>query len=535
MESDRTAQAGTAQTGTIQPPAERAKPAWLDRTLRLRALLVEVEPEDREAVERALRVGGWNPEVRAVSGAEALRRMLDRGDFDLVVADGRGGADDGMMVRAMVRERHASAPVIVLSDDATMRGLSDTHGSDLAEIEVPVDDLDRLSGAVARALDRAQRRTASGSQQVRLQAILAAVVDGILVFDIGGSIEAANAAAARLFGRPIRDLIGRNLSVLLQPPGPPGRSPAAIHEGDEMDRMLGMARELEGIRADGGRFAAEVIISEIPLEDSRRYTAVVRDVSERRAAQEELITARDEARRSNQAKSEFLANMSHELRTPLNAIIGFTEMLEGSFAGPLSPKQAEYVGDVLGSAKHLLSIINELLDLARIDTGAASLEESVIDPLNVVSGAARFLDYAMTEKRLAFSVASSAPVQLRCDERRMRQMVINLLSNAVKFTPSHGRIEARLNLKDDGALELSVADSGIGIAPTDIALALAPFGQISSPYSRQHQGTGLGLPLTRRLIEMHQGSLRIDSQAGRGTQVTLRFPPDRVVPVRPRT
>jgi signal transduction histidine kinase len=237
-----------------------------------------------------------------------------------------------------------------------------------------------------------------------------------------------------------------------------------------------------------------------------------------------------EAQAANRAKSEFLANMSHELRTPLNAIMGFSQIIAEETLGPIgTEKYAEYSRDINGSAQHLLAIINDILDLARIEAGKTELIEEPLDPQMLINACIRVVSERAKVARVNVEFdAKNANFLFLGDERKMKQIVINLLSNAVKFTPSGGRIDVHWHIVDDRCCELTVSDTGIGIAPDDLARVLQPFAQAESGLNRRYEGTGLGLPLTRGLVELHGGSFRLESELGQGTIAIIEFPLRRV-------
>jgi signal transduction histidine kinase len=258
--------------------------------------------------------------------------------------------------------------------------------------------------------------------------------------------------------------------------------------------------------------------------------ALARDEANRLSAQ--LADALRQADYANRTKTEFLANMSHELRTPLNAILGFSEVIEGAMFGPVSERYVGYAHDIHRSGQHLLELVNDVLDLAKLEAGKLELHESDIplgamidDCLTLVRGRAD-----SGKVRLSRTIAPAAAT-LRGDARAIKQILLNFLSNAVKFTPEGGAVSVATALAADGDLCLIVRDSGIGMKPAEIAIALSPFGQIDSHLARKHQGTGLGLPICKSLMELHGGSIEIQSEPHVGTTLTARFPAARVVPV----
>ena len=244
---------------------------------------------------------------------------------------------------------------------------------------------------------------------------------------------------------------------------------------------------------------------------------------------ENLRDALNRAELANQAKSQFLANMSHELRTPLNAIIGFSELMAGDVLGPLKVSQyRSYAKDINDSGNHLLAVVNDILDLSRIEVGAAELDESVLDVDSVASACLRTVDGRAVQTGLSLErdIPSVFPTLL-ADERLLKQILLNLLSNAIKFTPAGGTVRLVGRLDAEGCMILEVADNGIGIAATDIERVMEPFAQVEGSLSRRFDGVGLGLALVKQFARLHDATLAIDSEPGRGTRVIIRFPATR--------
>ena len=244
---------------------------------------------------------------------------------------------------------------------------------------------------------------------------------------------------------------------------------------------------------------------------------------------EELEAAKLQAEAASKAKSDFLANMSHELRTPLNAIIGFSDLMQSEVLGPIgSDTYRGYVSDIHFSGCHLLEIINDILDVVRHESGKMELKEDTVPVEDLIADALRLIRPQAREAQvnLNWRPAATALPELRCDRVRVRQILLNVLSNAVKFTEPGGCIDIKTEVSS--GFELIVRDNGIGIRPEDIARILTPFGQVASVYSR-NQGAGLGLTLTKALIERHGGHLSLYSAPGLGTTVRLSFPADRLV------
>jgi signal transduction histidine kinase len=240
--------------------------------------------------------------------------------------------------------------------------------------------------------------------------------------------------------------------------------------------------------------------------------------------------AREKAEAANRAKSDFLANMSHELRTPLNAIIGFSDIIKEEMLGPVgNAKYGEYVRDINGSASHLLSVINDILDLSKIEFGSVPLNEEEVDLDTTIRACLAIVGERARNGGLTLDYLPLEQMPLLWGEqRRIKQILINLLSNAVKFTPTGGAVTITIHRAADDALQIAVADTGIGIRHEDLERIMLPFAQADTGLNRKYEGTGLGLPLTKAFVEMHGGTLALYSELGRGTTATVELPAKRV-------
>jgi PAS domain S-box-containing protein len=352
--------------------------------------------------------------------------------------------------------------------------------------------------------------------------------DGVLVL-VDGVIVFANDAMAKILGVKSRDnLLGRQELDFV----PPGDREALLQRRREA--ILSRAtetRETVNLRADGSRVDVERSRAVINWEGSIAYLMLVREITERKRVEKEIIAARYQAETANKVKSAFLANMSHELRTPLNAIIGFSDLMAQETFGPISPDQYRgYAGNIFDAGEHLLELINDILDLSKVEAGGEELQEEAIDIPELVQSAILLVQgrAAKGNVRLALDLQDDLP-RLRGDLRKMKQILVNVVSNAVKFTEPGGSVTVCARCRPESGHVFQVADTGLGMAETDIPKALSPFGRIAKGVGRSIEGTGLGLPLTKKLVELHDGRLNLESALGVGTTVTLEFPPERVV------
>ena len=298
------------------------------------------------------------------------------------------------------------------------------------------------------------------------------------------------------------------------------------------------ALEAEMRRQDGrtiwvsiSSHAAQAAAEHADGPDDGAIECTMYDITERRRAELALLHAKEQADFANRSKSEFLANMSHELRTPLNAIIGFAEIIKEQMFGAVGqPQYVEYAGDIYDSGALLLSLINDILDMSKIEAGKRALVEANLDVGRIVESVVRLVVARAKLGKLHLNIRVPKDLPgLRGEEKALKQVLTNLLTNAIKFTPEGGDVNLIATIDDFGRMCIALQDTGIGIAHDDIAVALAPFGQIESALSRKHQGTGLGLPLTKALVELHGGVLDLQSVLGQGTTITLVFPAERVV------
>jgi PAS domain S-box-containing protein len=393
-------------------------------------------------------------------------------------------------------------------------------------------------GAEAKLRRRAE--TALRALQVseeRLASILEIAPEAIVAADRDSRIELFNRGAEHVFGYSAAEVIGRPIEILLPERV---RSRLLPQDGRRIAGKLWAAefdaqQEMFGLRRDGTEFPAEASVFQLATDDELAFALILRDVTDRKRQERDLRHAKEAAELANRAKSEFLANMSHELRTPLNAIIGFSQIINSRMFGADIDRYVDYAHDIHNSGKDLLKIINDILDLSKIEAGQMNLSDQAVDLDRVITGCIKVV--AERAQRGRITIERNLPEQmprLWADELRVKQMVNNLLTNAVKFTEAGGRvvISVRPSYTPGGVqdgVDIVVRDTGIGMDPSEIPVALSPFGQVDQGLARRHEGTGLGLPLVRRMIELHQGQLSLSSARGKGTTATLHFPANRVV------
>lgn len=365
--------------------------------------------------------------------------------------------------------------------------------------------------------------TALHESNNRFRVIFDAVIDGIFLTDPATSrVIEVNAAGCTMFGYDKAELIGLDIAMLSSGIHPFTQE---VSHATTSQSVRGDVRMLEWQcrKKDGALFWAEL---------SKHYTRIgrqpvnistLRDISKRKAADRELAVALSEADAANQAKSSFLANMSHELRTPLNAVIGFSDLMFSQAEG-LAPKHLEYLNDIRSSGLHLLSLINDILDLARVDAHSLVIEKREVSLRHVIADACRMVrsQAKLSGIEIRIDVAHELGT-VSGDERRLRQILLNLLSNALKFTGKDGTITICAH-NVVGAICCEITDNGIGIDPEDLSKVTERFGQVDNKFSRMHQGAGLGLPLVKELVEMHAGSFQLESTLGTGTKATVCIP-----------
>ncbi|HWP22896.1 MAG TPA: PAS domain S-box protein [Candidatus Binatia bacterium] len=417
----------------------------------------------------------------------------------------------------------------------------------------PVRDADgqiyRIAGIAEDITHEKNAEEALRTSEARLKAVLNSVLDGIITVDAEGKVLDCNPAGEALFGLARRELVGKFLEQLIAPLADPRGARRAWSNAEDLDLfldarvadklaagvalkdyfvgganpLLGKRTEMKAFTAKGKTLPVEVAVTRIGSSGKPVFAVTVRDLSEEiereemRRRAEELAKQNELIRQANRLKSEFLANMSHELRTPLNAIIGFAEIMHDGRVGPISEFHREYLSDILSSARHLLQLINDILDLSKVEAGKMEFYPEPLDLERLVSEARSVVHGLAARKKIELQVEVDPFLKVVSDARSLKQVLYNYLSNAIKFTDEGGRVALRLQAEPPEHFRIEVEDTGIGIAAEDIGRLFSEFQQLDSGAGKHYQGTGLGLALTRRIVEAQGGKVGVKSEPGKGS------------------
>src|SRR5215469_15877938 len=422
--------------------------------------------------------------------------------------------------------------------------LRDARGSIYGNVAI-MDDLTPTMTAEREYRDLATREEQAREQvqaERRFRQLLEAAPDGIIEINSQGKIVLMNAAAEKLTGYRRDELLGQSMEILTPEELRPRHvGHRAAYWRHPITRPMGSGLELHVQRQAGVRTPVEISLSPVAYEGEMRVTAVIRDVTDRKraetalremherfnaeltAANKELGVRNREIEAANRLKTEFVASMSHELRTPLHTIIGFTELLDEEIEGPLNEKQKRFVSHIHRDSLHLLELINDVLDLSRIEAGRIDLRPEVF----ALTGAIEEVMATIRPQAVANLLHLEGPVvpgiALRADRVRFKEVLYNLLSNAVKFTPGGGRIRVEGALHDK-AIEISVIDTGVGIPALEQGAVFDKFHQVGATVRGLKEGTGLGLAIAKQLVEAHGGRIWLSSEVGRGSRFSFTIP-----------
>ena len=403
---------------------------------------------------------------------------------------------------------------------STKRPFYDESGKTRNVVSVDLDITDRKLAEVALA-----------EQRHFLRAVIDNIPSWIFTTNSSGCVTLANNAFAAACGSTVGEIEGKPYSAI---EGCRDEIEQIKADDDALlngDSELTFAERRFKTVDDYERWIQFTKVRFPGANGDKKILTIGSDFTERKAAENALRSAKEQAEAASRSKTEFLANMSHELRTPLNAIIGFAEMIEKGLLGPIeNPKYPEYARNINDSGQHLLSIINDILEVSKIEAGQVEVTDQTFEVVQVIEDVMRIVRPRADEKNLDLEISSDKHMPDLCaDERKVKQVLLNLLSNAIKFTPSGGTVRVEASVLSDRSIQLCVTDTGVGIAEEDVPRALERFGQVEHVMTRLHSGTGLGLPLAAGLVELHGGALALDSREGSGTTVTVVFPPERTI------
>ena len=506
----------------------------------LHLLIIEDCEDDALLAVREFLLAGYDVRFERVETAAAMAAALNRESWDLVIADYSLPQFSGTAALELLKSTGLDIPFIIISgsigeDSAVAVMKSGAHDYMMKG------NVKRLVPSVERELRdaevRRQRRAAEEAlhdSEARKAAIFDSALDSIISIDHEGDIIEFNPQAERTFRYNRDDVVGRPMAELIIPP----RLRAGHHQAltryltTGEGSVIGRRIELTAMRSDGTEFPVELSLTSISTKARPMFTAYIRDLTEQKKQEEirersrELEEQNIRIQEANRLKSEFLANMSHELRTPLNAVIGFAELLVDGRVGPLNADQKEFLSDILTSGQHLLQLINDVLDLAKIEAGKMELEPEMFSVKKVTDEVCALMRPAALKRNIMISIeASSNRDMATLDQRKFKQVLYNLLSNAVKFSHDHGEVKVVYGLDSKQQLYLQVKDCGIGIKKEDLPRIFREFEQLESGATRRFPGTGLGLALTKKIIELHNGSISVESEFGKGSTFTMTVPP----------
>lgn len=388
------------------------------------------------------------------------------------------------------------------------------------ELEILAEALDKRGAQIRQYRENA--RFLLEKSEARKRAVVDNLLDGIITIDEKGIIETFNPAAEKIFGYSQHEVIGRNVKMLM--PAPYQRNHDSYIQNylsTGTKKIIGIGQDVTGKRKDGTVFPMELSVNAMKVRDHRLFTGIIRDITQRKQAEQQLITAKEQAEEANRLKSEFLNVMSHELRTPLTVMLGNLPLLSDIEDMPPAQEIVEIVEDIDDAGQHLRQLINDLLDISKIEAGQMTLNLDIFNVQDMVDDSIDTIQNMAAKKNINLETSgSSAPVM--ADPLRVKQILLNLMSNAVKFTDT-GKISIAMEPDHDQVI-IRVTDTGCGIDPADMEQVFEKFTQVDSSSTRAAEGTGLGLAITKKLVELHGGKIGVESILGKGSTFWFSLP-----------
>ena len=504
----------------------------------LKLLVVEDSDDDYQILLLQLRRGGYAVESMRIETADELTQALQQ-TWDLVTTDWILPGFGGLQALHMLSLMQPDLPCIVISGTLNEEAVVDALRAgalDFLSKDRPVRYVASIERALREASERRARMSAEAELRLseeRFRASFELAPLAILTYDLEEfrPID-ANVRMQRLFGWTREEFRKKGLGGLSPEYQPDGRKSADVaRQYLESAKRGPVTFEWVCRDAHGTDFPAEIHFAELPSSGHPLLRITINDLRERRRVEEirrraiELELQNRRIQEANRLKSEFLANMSHELRTPLNAIIGFAELLYDGAVDPASPQHKEFLGDILTSGRHLLQLINDVLDLAKVEAGKLEFRPEQIMLERVLGEVVAITRTTAANKRITVDTKIDPSIGKVCiDPSRLKQVAYNYVSNALKFTPENGRVTVRAVPEGDAFFRLEVEDTGVGIAPEDLGRLFIEFQQLDGGASKRHQGTGLGLALTRRLVEAQGGTVGVRSTPGKGSEFHATLP-----------
>jgi len=405
-----------------------------------------------------------------------------------------------------------------------------TFPLDLAVSDFTIDGQRYFLGIIRDLSERQRTQDELTMVQSKLQGVFNSVIDGVIIIDAKGLIDAFNPAAEDIFGFSEEEVLGKNVKILMPEPyrsGHDGYLNNHLTTGEK--KIIGIGREVSGRCKDGSVFPMDLAVSPMQISGKPMFVGLVRNITERKQHEKGIKLAKLAAESANRMKSEFLANMSHELRTPLNAIIGYSEMLKEDAEEEGNAQTMDDLNKICTSGNHLLKLINDVLDLAKIEAGRVELLHEKIDVFALIQEIAMVIQHQMHNNNNHFEINCAEDIgEIIGDDGRLRQVLFNLLSNAAKFT-NKGLVT--LSVKREGQqgkqqLAIAISDTGIGMTPEQLDRVFIPFVQADAGTTRQFGGTGLGLSICKDICETMGGHIEVQSEIGKGSTFTVFIPID---------